>query len=125
MNPAFIGVISHMALALTMPENGTPRSEAYVRMAETVVAQRQNDRGPVNPFEPPPDNVAPSNLRFKHPLSVDAPTVRRAFTLNDVAPLLEAYMQELIARVVLANPHGEPGWLWAYPPLYCARLRGV
>lgn len=123
MNPAFIGVISHMALALTMPENGTPRSEAYVRMAETVVAQRQNDRGPVNPFEAPPDNVAPANLRFKHPLSVDAPTVRRAFTLNDVAPLLEAYMQELIARVVLADPaHGEPGWLWALNRRFIARV---
>ena len=88
------------------------------------MAQRQNDRGPVNPFEPPPDNVAPSNFRFKHPLSVDAPTVRRAFTLNDVAPLLEAYMQELIARVVLSPAHGEPGWLWALNRRFIARVSG-
>jgi len=123
MNPALIGVVSHMALALTLPENGSPRSEAYARMAEAVMAQRRNARGPVNPFEPPPGDEAPTDLRFKHPLSVDAPTVRRAFTLPDVAPLLEAYMQELIARVVLADPaHGEPGWLWALNRRFIARV---
>lgn len=124
LSPYLMGVLSHMALALTLPENESSRSMAYAAAAKKTTERRRDQcSSRVSPFEAQPGRFNADDLRFKHPLSADSPTERRAFTLDEVCPLLKDYLQEIVAHVVLADPHiAEQGWLGSLNGRFISRV---
>lgn len=127
MSPHLIGAVSHMALVLTLPENGSERERNYTQMAEKDVRRRKERAAAhVNPFDAAPRQETESELRFKHPLSLDPPVTRRAFTMSEVSPLLGEYLQAIVAHIVLADNSDlalkEEGWLWKLNKEYILRV---
>ena len=122
--PYLMGALSHMALVLTLPENGSERERNYTQMVKRDV-QRRRERAAslLNPFDAAPREEPEAELRFKHPLSLDPPITRRAFTMDEVSPLLGGYLQRIVAHVVLADPAAnEQGWLWKLNKEYIMRV---
>lgn len=126
VGPELTGLVAHMALVLSFPENGTMWQKQYSTYARK--GSERYDRGVslTRTAQSQPGAATPPRhtRRHAHALNVLVPAQLRMQTgVRDLAPHLSHFMSDLVARIE-ANLEGgtAEGWVWALARHYFAKV---
>ena len=126
VGPELTGLVAHMALVLSFPENGTMWQKQYSTYARK--GSERYDRGVslTRTAQSQPGAATPPRhtRRHAHALNVLVPAQLRMQTgVRDLAPHLSHFMSDLIARIEADLEGGTAeGWVWALARHYFAKV---